>query len=286
VELKKAYWHIVLDEESRHFTAFLTPSHGLLQFKRLRIGMMDSAACFQRAIEQSLSGLEGMVSFIDDILIWGDTKEQHDERVRATFGRLERDGFHVTEPKLLLERQQIPMLGQLLTVTENGTEIIPDPKRHQDFFKIPPPSNLKKLQQFLGAANYFSAYIPHFSSIAEQLFRLKRKKCKFQWDDSCTKAFETIKDAIASPKVLVPFDPQCPAHLTTDASLVGPVLSIKREGKLCLVAFASKLMTETERRYSTPEHEALACVGQCRNSTNSYSDDLLLSTPTINLSVH
>ncbi len=155
------------------------------------------------------------------------------------------------------------MLGQLLTVTEDGLEIVLDPSRTKDVLNIPPPTTLRKLQQFLSASNYFSTHISHFASIAEPPFQLKRKKSSnFLWDDSCTKAFEAIKDAISSPKVLAPFDPTCPIHLMTDASLVGlrAVLSIKRDDRLHPVSFDSKIMTETERRYSTPEHKALACV--------------------------
>ncbi|MCP3665911.1 MAG: RNA-directed DNA polymerase, partial [Gammaproteobacteria bacterium] len=231
IDLKKAYWHIPLAKESRACTSFLTESHGLLQFKRLPMGMTDSGASFQSAVEKCLRGLDGVEPYIDDILIWGKTAAEHDDRVWAVFGRLNRDGFRVTEAKIHLARQQLSMLGQLLTVTDDGIEIIPDPERTEDILNIPPPTTLRKLQQFLGAANYFSSHIPHFATIAEPLFKLKRKKTnKFLWDDACNKAFETIKDAIASPKVLVPFDPSCQVHLTTDASLfgLGAVLSIER----------------------------------------------------------
>ncbi|MCP4338301.1 MAG: hypothetical protein GY799_05300, partial [Desulfobulbaceae bacterium] len=141
-------------------------------------------------------------------------------------------------------------------------EITPDPERCQPILDIPRPKTIKELQWFLGMAGYFTSYIPHLATLTEPLLQLKRKRSEFIWTDQCTTACEAVKKKIASPPILVPFDTSAPVHLTTDASLVGlgAVLSIELDGKLRHVCFASKIMTEAERKYSTPEQEALAAV--------------------------
>ncbi|MCP3663284.1 MAG: DDE-type integrase/transposase/recombinase, partial [Gammaproteobacteria bacterium] len=260
IDLRKAYWHIRLSKDSRPLTAFHTDSHGMVQFTRLPMGLSESGAVFQRASEKCLEGLDGVFPYFDDILVTGDT---HDERLLNVFGRLERDGFRVGEEKLSLSKRELSMLGHILRVTSSGLEITPDLERTATFLASKPPTGMKKLQEFLGMAGYYSNYIPHYSTIAEPLFRLKRKNSeRLLWDDDCDKAFKSIKECVASPEVLVPYDPNCPLHIHTDASLtgLGAVLAIDRCGEMRPVAFASKCMTAAERNYSTPEQEALATV--------------------------
>ena len=262
LDLVKAYWHLRIAEHCRHFTAFMTQSHGLLQYARLPMGMTDSAASFQKAIEHCLQGIDNVAPYIDDILIWGSTQEEHDEALDKVFSRLNRDGFRVSPQKCSLSRTQITMLGQQLTVMESGLDICPDPTRTTAVLDAPSPQNIKQLHRFLGMANYFSNYIPRYATIAEPLFRLKRKSVAFEWTEACEDACRKIKEAIAQPAVCVPFEPECEVHVQTDASNtgLGACLMIERAGELRPVAFASKTMTAAERNYSTPEQEALATV--------------------------
>ncbi|MCP4364663.1 MAG: hypothetical protein GY800_05125 [Planctomycetes bacterium] len=79
-------------KDSRPLTAFITPSHGLLQFTRLPMGMIDSGAVFCRAVEQTLRGLDRVDSYVDDILIHGRTKAEHDWNLLAVCSTLESAG--------------------------------------------------------------------------------------------------------------------------------------------------------------------------------------------------
>ncbi|MCP4344094.1 MAG: hypothetical protein GY795_01035, partial [Desulfobacterales bacterium] len=263
IDLTKGYWHIPLTEDSKPLTAFLTESHGLLMMERLPMGLSDSGAAFQKCVEEKLHGLDGVFPYIDDILIGGISFEQHKNQLLAVFKRLFENGFCVNEAKCIFGVESVSMLGQILKVTSSGLQISPDPDRCKPILEIPRPKTIKELQRFLGMANYFITYIPHLATITEPLLQLKRKRSQFIWNETCTSAVESIKHAVASPQVLVPFDSSAPVHLTTDASLVGlgAVLSIENaEGKLRPVCFASKIMTDAERNYSTPEQEALAAV--------------------------
>ena len=233
----KAYWHIALAEKSRYLTAFNTESHGLLQYARLPMGMTDSAASFQKAIEHCLQGIDNVAPYIDDILVWGADQAEHDAALYKVVERLNRDGFRLSAKKCKLSRTQLTMPGQRLTVTESGLDMQPDPSRTTDLREAPAPRNLKEIHRFLGMATYFSPYIPHFATIAEPLFRLKRKGIKFEWTTECEAAFQEIKSKVTQPEVLVPYDPECPVHVQTDASCVGlgACLMIERAGKLRLL---------------------------------------------------
>ncbi|MCP4341643.1 MAG: RNA-directed DNA polymerase, partial [Desulfobulbaceae bacterium] len=95
--LSKGYWHINLAKESRPLTAFITPSHGLLQFTHLPMGMIDSSAIFCRAMEQTLRGLNRVDSYVDDILIHGRTKAEHDRNLLSICSTLENTGFRLNK---------------------------------------------------------------------------------------------------------------------------------------------------------------------------------------------
>ncbi|MCP4364538.1 MAG: RNA-directed DNA polymerase, partial [Planctomycetes bacterium] len=114
LDLSKGYWHINLAKESRPLTTFITPSHGLLQFTRLPMGMIDSSAVFCRAMEQTLRGLNGVDSYIDDILIHRRTKAEHDWNLLSICSTLENAGFCLNKKKVLICKTTLPMLGSIL----------------------------------------------------------------------------------------------------------------------------------------------------------------------------
>ncbi|MCP4338306.1 MAG: RNA-directed DNA polymerase [Desulfobulbaceae bacterium] len=114
LDLSKGYWHINLSKESRPLMAFITPSHGLLQFTRLSMGMIDSSAVFCHAVEQTLQGLDGVDSYVDDILIYGKTKEEHDLNLLSVCSALKKAGFRLNKKKVLICRTSLPMLGSIL----------------------------------------------------------------------------------------------------------------------------------------------------------------------------
>ncbi|MCP4337255.1 MAG: RNA-directed DNA polymerase, partial [Mycoplasma sp.] len=100
LDLSKGYSHINLNKESQPLTAFITPSHGLLQFTHLPKGMIDSVTIFCHAVEQTLQGLNGVDSYVDDILVYGSTKEEHDLNLLAVCSTLKKAGFRLNKKKV------------------------------------------------------------------------------------------------------------------------------------------------------------------------------------------
>ncbi len=115
IDLTKAYYHVGLAEESRPLTSTLTPK-GLYQYRRLPMGLKDSAAAFQRRVAQTLHDCSGTIVYIDDILVFGRTKMEHDERLRKVLQRLEEKDFRVNKGKCLFGVEEVNFLGHQLSV--------------------------------------------------------------------------------------------------------------------------------------------------------------------------
>ncbi len=152
LDLSKGYWHIDLSKESQPLTAFITPSRGLLQFTHLPMGMIDSGAVFCHAVERTLQGLNGVDSYVDDILIYGKPKEEHNTNLLAVCSALKKAGFRLNKKKILICKTTLPMLGSILHARGlAGLEITIDPKKTEAIAKFPVPTAITGVKSFLGA---------------------------------------------------------------------------------------------------------------------------------------
>ncbi|MCP4338026.1 MAG: hypothetical protein GY799_03880, partial [Desulfobulbaceae bacterium] len=250
--MSKGYWHINLAKESRPLTAFITPSHGLLQFTHLPMGMIDSGAVFCRAIEQTLRGLDGVDSYVDDILIHSRTKAEHDKNLLAICSALQNAGFRLNQKKVIICKTTIPMLGSILHARgPAGLQISIDPKKTGAISKFPVLTNITGVKSFLGACQCM--HVSSFSHVAEPLTNLTRKGVPFDWTDKCQTAFDCLKAKLVNAIELTPFDPTFPILLRTDTSDygLGAELILIKDGKECLVTYAAWTLSPAERNYST-----------------------------------
>lgn len=137
-----------------------------------------------------------------------------------------------------------------------------DPDKTQSIIDYPPPRNIKQLRRFIGMASWYRRFIPQCATRLEPLTRLLRKNIAWEWGDEQVAAFEAIKGSISSPPMLSCPDFNLPFVLQTDASTVGigAVLAQETDGVEHVIAFASRALSETEKRYSTTEQECLTVV--------------------------
>ncbi|XP_037520549.1 uncharacterized protein LOC119397183 [Rhipicephalus sanguineus] len=224
-------YQIKVDPKSSELTTFITP-FGRYKFNRMPFGISSAPEHYQRMISHVLEGLKGVVCHIDDVLVWGETKQSHDERLA-----------------LVLER--------LLKADEGMVEAI---------VKMKPPTNVTEIKRFLGMTNFVSRFIPNFGYIAHPLTELLRKSNHFVWDAAQQQAFQEIKEAITSRPVLALYDPRKRLIVSSDASSygLGAVLFQKDpHGNRRPVAYASKTLTSAEAGYSQIEKEALGITWAC-----------------------
>ena len=150
------YLQVDLSESARDLTAMITPL-GLYRWKRLPFGLSSAPSCFQKIIAKIIEGIPGPKNLLDDIGICGRTLPEHNERLRHVLQRLEQYGATINEKKSVLGVTEMDFVGHHIS----AKGVSPLQSNVQDILAIAEPENLKQLQSFLGAANYYHKFIPH-----------------------------------------------------------------------------------------------------------------------------
>lgn len=259
LDLASGFHQIPMDSRSRAKTAF-SALFRKLEFNRMPFGLMNSPSTFQRLMDRLLCGLQGIELFVymDDIVIFGTSLEDHDRKLRALLGRLKEAGLTLQPEKCFFLRKEITYLGHV--ISEDGVKL--DPKKIQAVRNFPVPKRPKNIKQFLGLVGYYRRFIQDFANIAKPLNNLLKKGVPFHWTDTQQKAFETLRDKICNKPILQYPDFSKPFLITTDASdyALGAVLSQGPLGQDLPISFASRTLNPAECNYTTSEKELLAIV--------------------------
>ncbi|XP_045536272.1 uncharacterized protein K02A2.6-like [Papilio machaon] len=258
LDLSSAYNQLCLDEDSQKLTCINT-HRGLYQYTRLVFGLSSAPAIFQRAMETVLSGLDGVLCLLDDILITGRNREEHLTRLSSVLQRLEDAGLTLQKEKCEFFKDEISYLGYV--INKNGLK--KSPEKVKAILNAPRPSNVSQLQSFLGLANYYRNFVPGASMMLSPLYELLKKNSNWKWTKIHSDAFSSIKKCLASDSVLAHFDQSAKLILTVDASPtgLGAILSqVGKDGTERPVAYASRTLTPAEHRYSQIQKEATAII--------------------------
>src|SRR5207244_1716941 len=196
--------------------------------------------------------------YLDDILIYSDTEEEHIEHVRAVLQKLCEAKLFAKPKKCSFHCSSVDYLGFI--ISPDGTSM--DPDKVKAVADWPTPKRVKDIQSFLGFVNFYRRFIPDFAKIARPLTRLTAKDVKWNWTDLTKNAFVTIRNLFSSDRILALFDPLLPCVIDTDASdfAIGATLSQNHDGILRPVAFLSRQLTSAEANYDTHDKELLAIV--------------------------
>ncbi|GFO12712.1 integrase core domain protein [Plakobranchus ocellatus] len=225
------------------------------------MGLKDSTSVCQRLVSQTLADCPDTIAYIDEILIFGSTRAEHDANLGMALQRLSDKDFRLQLVKCKFAVPKVTFLGHVISA--NGIQ--PDPKNVRPILDAPTPKTVKQTQSFWGMVTYYSRFIKDLATTAEPLRRLTRKNVRFSWTAACQSAFDKIKHAIANSVRSFIFDPNAPTFVTTDASDVGlgAVLSQTQQGHEVPIAHISHTLQPRERSYAPNEKEALACVWAC-----------------------
>ena len=216
LDLRSGYYHIALKDEAKAKTAFVTP-FGKYQFNVTPFGLAQAPAYFQDLMQKVLVGLDFAMAYLDDIIIFSKTEEEHLKHLDIVFERLQQAHLKLKCSKCDFFKKHIQYLGHL--VSAEG--IKPLPEKLECVEKMPPPRNPKEIKQFLGLVGYYRKFVPRFSDIARPLSKLTRKDTNFIWSTECQEAFQMLKDALTKSPILIYPDPEKPYTLFTDASNYG-----------------------------------------------------------------
>jgi len=257
VDLKSGYWQLLMRRQDQEKTAFITP-FGLYQWVTMPFGLSNAPATFQRLIDRVLEGCSFAVGYIDDILIFSRTFDDHMKHLQELFSRLKKYGLCVSAAKCTLAVPKVLFLGYVLA----RNRLHADPVKVETIWKYPPPKTLKAVQRFLGMVGYYRKFIRGFSVIASPLSELTKKRVQFTWGPAQQHAFETLRNYLTRAPIMVLPNWTEPFILETDASVkgIGGVLSQDFPDGRLAIAFVSRKLTPAEARYSTRELEALAIL--------------------------
>ncbi|XP_038075572.1 uncharacterized protein LOC119743239 [Patiria miniata] len=258
LDMNSAYHQLRLHEDSCDLTAFITHV-GLFRFKRVCFGLASAPSAFQKFMSCALSGLAGVQCYLDDIVIFGCDQKDHDANLSAVLNRLTELGLTLNCGHFSLSN--LRFLGH----TVSSEDLTPDPTHVEALLNAQKPTNPSTLRFFMGLASYYARSVPNYATMVEPLRALLRKDTQFIWSEDAQSCLELLKKHISNDTALALFDPELPSIVSTDASAygIGAVLAQIKNNHEVPIAFASRSLTTTERKYSVSEREALACVWAC-----------------------
>ena len=217
IDLRSGYYHIGLMRESRAKSAFVVPM-GKWQFKHTPFRLSQAPAYFQLLIDKVLMGCSSFaMGYLDDIIIFSKTEEEHLQHLEEIFVRLRKFGLKMKREKCSFFKKHIQYLGHL--VSEKGFE--PLPEKLESIRKMPAPRTAKEVKQFLGLIGYYRKFVPRFVDISRPLTKLMCHNVVFKWTDQCSKAFNHLRELLMEYPILRYPDPTQGYILYTDASGIG-----------------------------------------------------------------
>ncbi|KAJ8374999.1 hypothetical protein SKAU_G00055790 [Synaphobranchus kaupii] len=259
LDLRNAYHLVRIREGDEWKTAFNTPL-GHYEYLVVPFGLTNAPAVFQSMVNDVLRDLLGRSVFvyIDDILIFSQSPQEHVRHVREVLQRLLENQLFVKAEKCSFHASTVPFLGFII---EEGS-IRADPVKIKAVTEWPQPTSRKHLQQFLGFANFYRRFIRNYSSIAAPLTKLTSVALPYCWNSDAQRAFELLKARFSSAPILLHPDTSRQFVVEVDASDtgVGAILSQRSasDSKLHPCAFFSRRLSSAERNYDVGDRELLA----------------------------
>ena len=264
LDLASGHWQMQVKEEDRPKTAFST-HRGQFQWRVMLVGLTNGPARYTRLMNLALNQVTWThcLVYLDDIIIWASSFEEHLRRLRLVSDRIKTAGLKLKPIKCQFLKGEVSFLWHVIS----SEGIKTDPGKVETVRTWPTPVDIKELQSFLGLASYCKRFISGFSIIAEPLYKLARKGVSFQWQMERESAFNDLKYRLTIAPVLVypDFSPDAGFFvLDTDASQhlgIGAVLSqLQPDGTECVIAYGSRSLNEHEKNYCATRLEMLALV--------------------------
>ncbi|RXN31336.1 Retrovirus-related Pol polyprotein from transposon 412 [Labeo rohita] len=257
LDLKSGFYQIEMEESDKSKTAFVCPL-GFWEFNRMPQGITNAPSTFQRLMERCMGDLhrKQVLVFIDDLIVFSKTLEEHELRLVQVLNRLKEYGLKLSPEKCCFFQTSVRYLGHV--VSKDGVET--DPAKVEALKTWPRPTNLKELRAFLGFARYYRRFVCDYSKIVKPLTGLtegypllrrgrsgKREGCEYfdvkeqfgdRWTVACQEAFDAIISKLTSAPVLGFADPKLPYILHTDASTtgLGAALYQEQDGQMRLTS--------------------------------------------------
>jgi RNase H-like domain found in reverse transcriptase/Reverse transcriptase (RNA-dependent DNA polymerase)/Integrase zinc binding domain/Chromo (CHRromatin Organisation MOdifier) domain/Aspartyl protease len=260
IDLRAAYNLIRMKKGEEWKTAFRT-RYGHYEYLVMPFGLTNAPASCQALVNDALREYLDIftVAYLDDILVYSKSYEEHVQHVTKVLSALEKHGLRVNLEKCEFHKQRVEFLGSIITTKG----VLMDPKKVEAVQTWPQPKTVKELQSFLGFANFYRRFIEGYSKTTAPLTELTKKEGTFTWGMTQQNAFEDLKKKFISAPILATFDPERQIILETDASDLAIGMCISQpddEGRSRPIAFYSRKMIPAELNYEIHDKELLAIV--------------------------
>lgn len=258
LDLLKGYWQVPLTSRASEISAFVTPDD-FMQYSVMAFGMRNAPSTFQRLMRIVLSGVEKCEAYLDDIVIYSSSWEEHVCSLREVFARLVNASLTLNLAKCEFAKATVVYLGKKV----GQGHVCPVDAKIEAILEFPVPKNKRELRRFLGMTGYYRGFCRNFASVVSPLTDLLSTVRVFVWSSACEQAFRAAKDLLCNAPILLAPDFGRPFKLEVDASATGVGAILIQESELEIehpVCYFSKKLTPCQRRYSTIEKEALALL--------------------------
>jgi hypothetical protein len=255
IDLRSSYHQIKIKPCDIPKMAFST-RYGLYEYLVISFGLTNALAYFMYLMNSFfMPELDKfVVVFIDDILIYSKTNEDHANHIRVVLQRLRDHRLYAKFSKCEFWLDSVKFLGH--TISSEGISV--DPTKVQEVMDWKPPTSVHQIRSFLGLAGYYRRFIPDFSKIAKPMTELLKKEVKYRWDDKCDEAFHTLRKLLTTAPVLAQPDNTQPFDVYCDASGTGLGCVLMQNNRV--IAYASRALRNHEQNYPTHDLELAAVI--------------------------
>ena len=269
LDLKSGYWQVEVKENDKPKTAFTAGPLGFFEWNSMAFGLVNAPATFQRVMQAAMGDLylNQCLLYLDDIIIFSKSFNEHIERLKTVFQRLREANLKLKPSKCSFLQKQVKYLGHIVSAEGIRT----DPSKIEVLKNWPLPSNVKQVRQFLGFAGFYRRFVKDFSKIARPLHNLlrcdspgpnihyKKKSTQnqsFERTPEHQSSFDHLIQCLSTAPVLAYADFSKPFIVHTDASSqgLGAILYQCHDKKEHPIAFASRSLNDAEKKY--PAHSS------------------------------
>lgn len=271
MQLSKAKYYTALDIRSAYNLVRISPGdewktafrtrYGLYESLVMPFGLTNAPATFQKFINDVLRPFldSFCTAYLDDILIYSETIQEHKLHVRKVLEALSMAGLHLKPEKCEFHCTSVRYLGMI--ISNNGIRM--DPSKVSTILDWETPRNVHDVRAFLGFSNFYRRFIKDYSRLVSPMVKLTRKNQPFTWDSDCEHSFALLKNAFTTAPILHHFDPEKEILVETDASdfvSAGIMSQYDSDGILHPIAFFSKKHSPAECNYEIYDKELMAII--------------------------
>jgi hypothetical protein len=224
LDIRQGFQRIRMHPDSEDLTTFKT-RYGQFKYTVMPFSVTSGPATSQRYINNALRDCLDIYAtvYVDDILIYSESLEEHEEHVKAVLERLRKAGLQIALRKCEWEVTSTRFLGFIVSTEE----VSPDSEKVAAITNWERPQTVKSVQSFLGFCNFYRRFVEQYSRLAKPLFNLTRKDVQWRWTTDCQEAFDALKRKMTETPILRHYDPYLPTRVEVDASMgvMGGVLS-------------------------------------------------------------